>query len=46
MLEHALVTFNNLNTFNICTQNRLKGTQKGPKHEIHFLVPVLFHHAP
>ena len=32
MMEPILVTFNGRNTFIICTQKRLKGTQKGPKH--------------
>lgn len=31
MMEHLLATFNGRNMFNICTQKRLKGTQKGPK---------------
>jgi len=31
MMKHVLVTFNSRNTFNICTQKRLKGPQKDPK---------------
>jgi len=31
MIEYVLATFNSRNQFNILTQNRLKGTQKGPK---------------
>jgi len=37
--------FNSRNKFNIFIQNSWKGPQEGPKHEIHFLIPVLFHRA-
>jgi hypothetical protein len=45
IIDVLSATINSRNTFNICTQKRLKGTQKGPKNFMMIPSACYFHVA-